>query len=160
MVREWSPSVLGRFINGSWKWHLRLAGQDMVLGLDGLEQRIPVEDLPLLEIRKGLFWGKLTLRQGYPDAVRVDGLPNRYVSALQSALQELLIGTRAPRFFVYYAGILKWLSGKPHNGSAKTAAILRGVVWAYISCAWTPLSHAFSKQTLHECPQFGKSSPA
>lgn len=89
MTHHWTPSHWGRRFTRTPYWQLRRVGAQIELHIDDRVLPVPITAPPSLQVRRGLVWTGLVLFPGQPDAVRLDGLPNRQARSLRQALGEL-----------------------------------------------------------------------
>jgi hypothetical protein len=55
-VTKWEQSFFGRQLTGSFNWHLRLDGLELVLTVEGRTDRVHPEEETTYRIQPGMFW--------------------------------------------------------------------------------------------------------
>lgn len=108
MATEWRASAWGRLLTKTEQWRLYVEGDQLFLRVGDNVVEVQPENLPTVEITRGLLWTDITIRQGR--TLRVDGLPNSKESLLRDEIGRLLTVTRRQRFQEYYSSIRIWLN--------------------------------------------------
>lgn len=107
----------------------------MRVGDDVVE--VQPENLPTVEINRGVLWTDITLRQGR--TFHVDGLPNSKESLFREEIGRLLTITRRQRFQECYSSIRTWLN-----------AVAESLQTADSKCLW--LTHEMQQELLAAKP--------
>ncbi|HDR8982640.1 TPA: UvrD-helicase domain-containing protein [Burkholderia vietnamiensis] len=105
--KQWGPSHYGQIFTKSRDWVLRLVDGGLVLFVGGkvkIRHNVDGKSRPL--IKHGLFWADVTFRAGKPDAIRIDGLPNKQATELEEAIAAC---ERPYQFKVAFGQIQTWL---------------------------------------------------
>ncbi|MEG2805661.1 UvrD-helicase domain-containing protein, partial [Stenotrophomonas sp.] len=89
MTHHWIPSPWGRRFSRAPHWQLRLVDTQLELQLGEQVLLVPITAPPSLQLQRGLFWTRLVVFPGQPDALRLAGLPNAQARTLQATLHRL-----------------------------------------------------------------------
>ncbi|MDC6379867.1 UvrD-helicase domain-containing protein [Pseudomonas graminis] len=137
MTTEWQASAWGRLLTKTEPWRLHVEDDRLFLRVDDNFVEIQPENLPSVEINRGVLWTDITLREGR--TFRVDGLPNSKESLLREEISRLLTISRRKRFQECYACIRTWLS-----------TVAESVQRADSHCLW--LTHEMQQELLAAKP--------
>jgi DNA helicase IV len=125
--RQWVPSHYGQIFTKSKSWVLHLVDGALVLFVGGeVKIRLDLDGKSRPLIKHGLLWADITFQAGQPEAIRVDGLPNKQARELEGAIAAC---ERPILFNLAYGEILAWL----RQGGAHLAQCEK-------SSRWIPLS--------------------
>ncbi|POF88355.1 UvrD-helicase domain-containing protein [Pseudomonas putida] len=137
MTKEWRASAWGRLLTKTQPWRLHVEDDRLFLRVGDNIVEIHPENLPNVEISRGVLWTEITLREGR--TFRVDGLPNSKESLLRDEISRLLSITRRQRFQECYSRIRTWLD-----------AVAESVHTADSKCLW--LTHEMQQDLLAAKP--------
>ncbi|OXR28416.1 helicase IV [Pseudomonas umsongensis] len=104
---EWRASAWGRLLTKSEPWRLNTEDNRLFLRLGDKVVEIQPDNLPKVEVNRGVLWTDITLFEGRQ--FRVDGLPNSKEPNLAQELARLLLITRRQCFEECYSSIRRWL---------------------------------------------------
>lgn len=104
---EWRASAWGRVLTKSEPWRLTSEDDQLLLRVGEEELAIQPDNLPRIEVNRGVLWTDITVFEGRQ--LRVDGLPNSKAPALVQEVARLLLITRRQRFEECYTAIRAWL---------------------------------------------------
>ena len=134
---EWRASAWGRLLTKTEPWRLHVEDERLFLRVGDHVVEVHPENLPTVEINRGVLWTDITLREGR--TFRVDGLPNAKEPLLREQIGRLLTITRRQRFQACYSAIRTWLN-----------TVAESVQTADSKCVW--LTHEMQQALLAAKP--------
>lgn len=137
MTTEWRASAWGRLLTKTERWRLHVEDDQLFLRVGDVVVEVQPENLPTVEINRGVLWTDITLRQGR--TFHVDGLPNSKESLFREEIGRLLTITRRQRFQECYSSIRTWLR-----------AVAESLQTADSKCLW--LTHEMQQELLAAKP--------